>query len=340
MASIHIAIVRTGLATAVGLSSPATCAAVRAKLSNPSPTRFICRQGKWLVAHQVTLSKPWVGRTRLTKLATTVIAEVLSHIDAAQWPALPLLLCVAEPERPGRLPGLDDQLMREIQQELGLSFAPGSAVVAQGRVAVAIALMRARALLADGAARVLVVAVDSFIHGPTLSHYERQGRVLTADNANGFLPGEGAGALLVARASGAAELVCHGIGLGLEPAHIDSGVPLRADGLSNAIKGALAEARCEMHDMDYRITDLSGEQYYFKEAALALTRTLRQRKHEFENWHPAECIGEAGALAGAAVLAVADMACRKRYSLGRNILAHMANDSGRRAALALHFTGA
>ena len=27
-----------------------------------------------------------------------------------------------------------------------------------------------------------------------------------------------------------------------------------------------------MHDLDYRITDLSGEQYYFKEAALALGR--------------------------------------------------------------------
>ena len=33
-----------------------------------------------------------------------------------------------------------------------------------------------------------------------------------------------------------------------------------------------------MHDFDYRITDLSGEQYYFKEAALALSRTLRQSK--------------------------------------------------------------
>ena len=51
---------------------------------------------------------------------------------------------------------------------------------------------------------------------------------------------------------------------------------MRADGLATAIKGALADAGCEMHDMDYRITDLSGEQYYFKEAALALSRTLRQ----------------------------------------------------------------
>ena len=92
--------------------------------------------------------------------------------------------------------------------------------------------------------------------------------------------------------------------------------------------------------MDFRITDLSGEQYYFKEAALALSRTLRQRKEEFDLWHPAECTGEQGAVAGAAVIAMADAACRKAYTKGPNILSHMANDAGQRAALALQFRGA
>ena len=50
------------------------------------------------------------------------------------------------------------------------------------------------------------------------------------------------------------------IGFGREAAHIDSGEPLRAEGLSLAIKAALTDAGCAMHDMDFRITDLSGEQ--------------------------------------------------------------------------------
>ncbi len=99
-------------------------------------------------------------------------------------------------------------------------------------------------------------------------------------------------------------------------AHIDSGEPLRADGLTTAINGALTDAGCQMHDLDFRITDVSGEQYYFKEAALALSRILRQRKEEFDIWHPAECIGEAGAAAGIAVLADANAACRKAYAAG------------------------
>jgi 3-oxoacyl-[acyl-carrier-protein] synthase-1 len=145
---------------------------------------------------------------------------------------------------------------------------------------------------------------------------------------------------LVGRLAGKSELLCTGIGFGKEKAHIDSEEPLRADGLSAAIKGALADAGCQLHDLDYRIIDLSGEQYYFKEAALALGRILRQRKEEFDLWHPAESIGEAGSVAGIAVATVADAACRKAYAAGPNILAHMANDAGERAAVVLQFRGA
>jgi 3-oxoacyl-[acyl-carrier-protein] synthase-1 len=95
-----------------------------------------------------------------------------------------------------------------------------------------------------------------------------------------------------------------------------------------------------LHDLDYRITDISGEQYYFKEAALALSRILRQRKEEFDIWHPAECIGETGAATGIAILAVAAAACRMAYSPGPSVLSHCANDSGRRSAAILRFGGA
>ena len=151
------------------------------------------------------------------------------------------------------------------------------------------------------------------------------------------MAGEGAGAVLVGDPSGGAELVCTGIGFARELAHIGSEEPLKAEGLTMAIRAALTEAEMAMHDFDFRIADLSGEQYYFKECALALLRTLRQRKDEFDLWHPAECTGEAGALVGASILALADAAARKGYAKGPNILAHMSNDAGQRAALTLQY---
>jgi 3-oxoacyl-[acyl-carrier-protein] synthase-1 len=187
---------------------------------------------------------------------------------------------------------------------------------------------------------VLVAATDSLLSWPTLSHYEQQDRLLTARNSNGFMPGEAAGALLLGQPSGqAGELLCTGIGFALESAHIDSEEPLRADGLSQAIKAALTDAGQPMHEMDFRITDNSGEHYYFKEAALALQRTLRTRKEEFDIWHPAECTGEIGAAAGATVIAAAHAACVRRYAKGPNLLLHWGTDSGRRAALCLEHQG-
>ena len=339
MSTHDLAIRRVGLVTSVGLTAEASCAAFRTKSSNPTETRFIDSDGEWIMAHQVALEQPWRGLTKLAKMAALAIEEALEDLPRAQWVSNPLVLSVAEAERPGRLAGLDDELLLKIQRELGGVFAKASAVVTQGRVGVAVALMQARNLIKQGGyVRVLIATTDSLLSWPTLSHYEREDRLLTARNSNGFLPGEAAGALLVQAAAGkAGELVCSGIGFGREAAHLDSGDPLRADGLAQAIKSALADAGCAMHDMDYRITDVSGEQYYFKEAALALSRTLRQRKETFDIWHPAESTGETGATAGAAVIALAHAACRKAFTLGPNILAHMANDAGQRAALSLQY---
>lgn len=337
-----MAITRTGLVTSVGLGAQESCAAFRAKLTNPTETRFIGSDGQWIMAHQVALEQPWRGLTKLAKMAARAIGEALEGIPKAHWDQLPLLLCVAEAERPGRLDGLDDRLFLQIQEELGVRFSAASAVVPQGRVGVAVALMQARKLLADGAhARVLIAATDSLLTWPTLRHYQQEDRLLTERNSNGFMPGEGAGALLVESASGLqGELLCSGIGFGREAAHINSEEPLRAEGLTQALKAALGEAGQAMHHFDYRITDLSGEQYYFKEAALALSRTLRQRKETFDIWHPAECTGETGAAAGAAVIALAQAACQKGYSPSPNIIAHLANDAGKRAAMTLQHRGA
>ncbi|MBT2324385.1 hypothetical protein J7E62_18725 [Variovorax paradoxus] len=342
MTAHHIAILRAGLVTSVGLTAEASCAAFRTKVTNPTETRFIDSGGEWIMAHQVPLEQPWRGLTKLSKMAAMAIEEALQDIPQQEWSSLPLLLCVAEAERPGRMAGLDDRLFLQIQTELGVAFATQSAIVAQGRVGVAVALAQARALMLNAnIPRVLVAATDSLLSWPTLSHYDREERLLTARNSNGFMPGEAAGALLVGAPQGrAGEMVCTGIGFGREAAHIDSGEPLRAEGLSLAIKTSLTEAGCQMHDMDFRITDISGEQYYFKEAALALSRTLRQRKEEFDIWHPAECTGESGAASGISVIATAQAACSKGYTKGPNILAHWASDGGQRAALALQHRGA
>jgi 3-oxoacyl-[acyl-carrier-protein] synthase-1 len=341
MTEAPLAILGTGLVASVGLSAPAACAAIRAKLTNPSETRFVDSTGEWIQAHQVPLSQPWRGVERLAHMARIAIEECLAKVPLAEWSQMPLLLCVAEQGRPGRIEGLDSQLFARVEELLDVHFHASSRIVPHGRAAVAVALREARDLLRhSGVTRVLVAATDSLLSWPTLEHYQRNDRLLSKNNSNGFMAGEGAGALLVGNPTGSTELVCSGLGFALEPAHIDSFEPLRGDGLTSAIKSALAEADRQMHDMEYRIVDVSGEQYYFYEATLALTRILRKRKHKFDIWHPAECTGEAGALAGVTVLAAADAACRNGYSPGPEFLAHWSNDDGRRAAAVFRYVSA
>lgn len=331
---MSIAVLNTGLVTSVGLSAPSSCAAIRAKLTNPSPTGFVDAAGELLMAHQVALEQPWRGIAKLARMAAMAIAECLDGVPREDWSKIPLFLCVAESERPGRFDALDRELYFEIEQVLDIKFAPESIIVPRGRVGVALALARARELIAtQKAPQVLIAASDSLLSWPTLRTYQGEDRLLTAANSNGFMPGEAAGALLVGPSTRAGEFTCAGFGFGTEPAHIDSGEPLRADGLTRAIKDALLDAGREIHTMQVRITDLSGEQYYFKEAALALSRIQRIRTEEFDIWHPAESCGEVGAAAGVLCVAVAHMASKKHYAPGDGRLLHFANDDGARAAL-------
>lgn len=334
MNSGPVSIVNIGLVTSVGLTAAASCAAIRAGLTNPSETQFLDSAGDRIVAHGVQLDQPWRGRRKLVKMAALAIEECLVGVPREEWKQIPLLLCVAERDRPGRLEGLDDKLFFEIQQDLGSEFSEASLVIPHGRVSVATAMKKARELIRDAASPfVLIAATDSLLTWPTLNAFERDDRLLTKKNSNGFLPGEGAGALLIGTGQGGELLVCSGIGFATESATVAGGEPLRGSGLTQAIKNALADAGCQISDLDFRITDASGEQYYFKEAALALGRTLKSRKEEFKMWHPAECVGETGATFGVLCLCVASLAVVKQYALGARFLVHASADAGQRMAM-------
>ncbi|MFZ1416325.1 MAG: hypothetical protein WAS73_17360 [Defluviicoccus sp.] len=340
MTAPPVAIVGAGMMTGVGLTAPASCAAIRCAIDNFSETRFMARGGEWIIGSAVPLEQPWRGTAKLVKLLAGPVRECLDLIADAAAEPVPLLLCVAERERPGRLDGLDNALFHEVQRELGITLHANSEMFQDGRIGGALALRLARKLLYRAEAphrHVIVAGVDTFLVGATLTAYDERDRLLSERNSNGFIPGEAGAALLLTRperVTGEA-LLCTGLGFARETATIEAEEPLRADGLTAAIKGALAEASTPIAAIDYRITDISGEQYGFKEASLALSRLLRVRKEEFDIWHPADCIGEVGAAALPCMLSVALAAMRKRYAPGPAVLAHLGNDDGKRAALVL-----
>jgi 3-oxoacyl-[acyl-carrier-protein] synthase I len=337
-----LAIVGSGMVTGVGFDAPSSCAAIRCAIDNFTETRFVDRAGEWIVGSQVQLEHPWRGLDKLVHMIVPAIRECLVQARGVPPNSIPLLLCVAERDRPGRLDGLEDDLFRRILVQLGTEFHSHSAIVPLGRVGGAVAMGRASQLLyTEQVPLCLIAGVDSLLVGASLSAFEGRERLLTSKNSNGFIPGEGAAAILVARPqrSGEPELVCLGMGRGQESATIESDKPLRADGLVEALKNTIANAGRTLGSADYRITDSNGEQYWFKEAALAVTRILRERKENYFIWHAADCIGETGAGAGPAALAVALAAARKGYAPGPGVLCHFGSDDGTRVAMMLAYEG-
>lgn len=340
MKTQQLAITGSGMVCGVGLSAPASCAAIRCALDNFQETNFIDSGGEWIVGSSVPLEEPWRGITKLVKMLAKVLPECIACDPGIRLEQVPLLLCLAEEDRPGRPEDLDNRVFNETQKELGISFHPRSAVIPKGRISFAMAMRDARILIYEERfPNVIIAGVDSLLQAPTLTEYEERERLLTSDNSNGFIPGEAAAAVLVQPPrDGQNGIVCTGLGFGQEKAAVETeDVPLRADGLVTAIQDALTEAGCQLGTTDFRITDLSGEHYGFKEASLAMTRVMRELKEEYDIWHPSDCIGEVGAAIGPAMMTVLLAAMRKGYSPGNSVLAHMGNDDGARATMILTY---
>lgn len=329
-----LAVRAVGLICGLGSTAEESCAAIRCGINNFQETRFVGDDGEWLVGSAVELDAPWRGISKLAKMAARAIAECFAAAEEAPE-RIPVLLCTAETLRPGRFEGLFQVLLQYVERELGLRLHPHSKLVEEGRVGGAIALLQARRMLSGGRYRhVIVAGVDTFLTGATLAAYDAEDRLLRKDNSNGFIPGEAGGAVLLSLATDetSSPLLIRGLGFGREPAPLASGNPLRAEGLVQAIRGSLQEAGLALSDCDHRIADVSGEQYRFKEAALAVSRLLRKRKVSFGLWHPADSVGEVGAAALPTIIATLFMGSVKDYLPGRCFAAHFSNDDEKRAA--------
>jgi len=327
-----------GMVTGVGLDAASSCAAIRCGITAFEETAFMFG-GDWVQAAEVPMEGGERGRRKLLLMVVSAIRECLGGLRPEDVKATPLLLCVAEAERAGRLRGLDESFLRDVEQELGVHFHHESRLIGSGKIGGVRALAKGRELLGQGRRFCIVAGVDSYLVAGTLAALDDGERLQTKETTHGVIPGEAAAAVLLAAlpARGFAGLTCAGIGFGTEPATVDSGKPLRADGLVEAIRAAFKDSGLGYEQVVFRLADLSGEPYSFKEAALAPLRTMRVLKPEFDIWHPADCIGDVGSAMVPLILGVALDAMRKGYAPGPGVLCHFSQHDSQRACLVLQY---
>ena len=323
----------TGMVTGVGLDAASSCAAIRCGITGFEETKFMFG-GDWLVGCEVPSEDRLLGREKLLWMVSSAIRECFSGKSSA-LDDVPLLVCLSDSSRPGSVAGPDREFLKDLGELLGRHLHPSSRVFAKGKMGGIHALDHARVLLGKEVRSCIIAGVDTHLDPRNLDALDRAGRLHTEQTTHGLSPGEAAGAVILSAYPANNALICHGIGWGREEAVVESGKPLRADGLAGAIRAAFADSGFGFERVDFRLTDLSGEPYFFKEAALAALRTMRVLKREFDIWHPADCIGDVGAATVPILLGVALTAMRKGYAPGAGVLCHLSNDDSQRAALTL-----
>jgi 3-oxoacyl-[acyl-carrier-protein] synthase-1 len=325
-----------GLVCPVGHSAAAACAAFRAKVANFSELPYCDNWGASIIGAKVPgVSLGKHPGDRLVLMLARAVKECLREVPRPALGRLPFIVGLAEPGRPGSV-DLSDTVRGATEARLGIRFHPGlSACLPRGHVSGFEGLRAARELLRSGAAPAVVVCgADSYLNATSLLWLEQQWRLKTLENSDGVIPGEGAAAVLLRpdpATPGEIALRIVGLGFGFEESHVMTEEPFLGKGLAQATQGALAEAGLRMHEIDWRISDVTGESYGFREQSLTIARTMRVRREDLPLWHWGEVVGDVGAASGLFEVVAADSAFRKGYAPGDRAICFTSSVLGDRA---------
>ncbi len=244
-----------------------------------------------------------------------------------------LVLLAAEKERPHAEAVRYQETFAAIEEVCNARFHARSAIFPGGRAGIGKALLYSNKILRERqVAQVLLVGVDSYLDTATIQFYLNQEQLLCSGNSDGFVPGEGAAALLLTLAGREPGLFIAGVGCGVEQSRPDGGTGNRALGLTEAIRQACAVADISPARLRFRLSDQNGVQYFSKEGANAYSRIMAEYKTFLPVLTIADCVGEVGAAAGVLMLAYLKTVMPRTDGPGKIGIMHLANHDGTRSA--------
>lgn len=190
---------------------------------------------------------------------------------------------------------------------------------------------------------VLVGGVDSFYDKSFLDLLDNADRLLCGAAMDGFVPGEGAGFLLLARSPELAArdnerivFLCEP-GNGTETGHIMNEQPYRGEGLDQAFKQALQNYNGSGIETIY--SSMNGENYWAKECGVALLRNKNYFQDPIIIEHNADCYGDLGAATGSVLAGIINEKIRNGRVLSPSLI-YCSSDREQRAAVVIHHADA
>jgi len=336
-------VVALGASTPVGRDAWSSAAAVRAGISgfteHPSMTDTVGEPMRVAMA-------PWLepgckGLDRFEALLVPAIEQAAAPIADRADPGMRVALAIGLPSaRPGLPAGLEDGLRTRIAQRMPGRFA-AVAVLSAGHAAGFVGLRAAWPRIASGEFDACVLAgVESYVERKTLEWLESNDQLHGAgpmNNAWGFIPGEAAGAVLLAREEILDRLkmpplaLVLGVGTAVEPNRMKTETVCIGEGLTAAFRECLAGLPPGAVVSDV-VCDMNGEPYRADEYGFAALRTKETFLSASDFVAPADCWGDVSAASAPLSMVLSAIAGRKAYANGRYAFLWASSETGERGA--------
>ncbi|MCF6324607.1 MAG: hypothetical protein L3J89_09840 [Gammaproteobacteria bacterium] len=344
-----------GMITSLGANVEMTTAAVRAGISAYQETDYFDKNFNKIKMATVPdeALDSCLNETLLKGDLSAKQARMLQLVTCALYELMPALsnitkvpLFLAGPAQINANDhGINKQFLENIEHQSGIDIdLENSRIISMGRAGGLNTIQLAfRYFESSNQDYVLVGGVDTFYDKPVLDALDNADRLLCGTAMDGFVPGEGAGFLLLTRSSALAARYDNRIvflcepGKGTEPGHLMSEQPYRGEGLDQAFKQTLQNYTGQGIATIY--SSMNGEHYWAKECGVALLRNKAHFQDPITVEHSADCYGDLGAATGIVLAGIITEKVRNGRSLTPSLI-YCSSDREQRAAVVIHHADA
>ena len=302
---INIVITALGAISSLGLNAVQSCAAIRAGIAGFKEwEEYYCEPAdpsvdnlEPLICARIPLGG--LSQDEVTDLAIIALKEVIETAGFSRnMPARTgLFLCLPPDQRGEQNTGRSQRILPELYTQTGLEPFRETAILTSGHAGALMAMQTAAARLASGQVEyALVVGADSYLDPNILDWLDEAGRLKSEKNQDGFIPGQGAAAVLLEthpHAVGRNALILAaiaGYGQAQEEKTIDSELPSIGRGLCEAIQACCPQKQDQALPFEWVVCDLNGESYRAREWGYSIVK-LPDTLNEIKTlWHPADCV--------------------------------------------------
>lgn len=329
----ELTILSVGMVTSVGIGARQTAASVRAGIARFGQTSIYNKRFqpfKMALLPEEALPpleaslEVLVGLTarqmRMLRLAAPALREVL--VEVPNPDQVPVLLGTPE-AFPGRPDPTGEKFLDHLAVQAGLKFnVSQSKLVPGGRASGLMALKEGVEWITSGKQKYVIVGgVDTYLDLYLLGALDRENRILAEGVMDGFVPGEGAGFLLLSTDKvKSTELKpiasVEAAAVGIEKGHRYSEEVYRGDGLSETFQTLFNFLSSSNEKVQTVFAGFNGESFGSKEWGVAYLRNKDRFAGAFRLEHPVDCFGDTGAALGPIMMGLATIGMQKGYIKG------------------------